>query len=91
MERLQVFPQGREMEIHGQLVPEQEARELEGEEVLTGGKGQEEKVTINEAGGGREDEERRQTKAGGKEQRGKKKARQTTGSCEWMGRAGGNA
>ena len=26
------------MEIHGQLVPEQEARELEGEEVSAGGK-----------------------------------------------------
>ena len=38
MERLQVCPRGREMEIHGQLVPEQEARELEGEEVSAGGK-----------------------------------------------------
>ena len=38
VERLQVCPQRREMEIHGQLVPEQEARELEGEEVSTGGK-----------------------------------------------------
>ena len=38
MERLQVCPQGRESEIHGHLVPEQEARELEGEEVSTGGK-----------------------------------------------------
>ena len=38
VERLQVCPQGREMEIHGQLVPEQEVRELEGEEVSTGGK-----------------------------------------------------
>ena len=38
VERLQVCPQGREMEIHGQLVMEQEARELEGEEVSTGGK-----------------------------------------------------
>ena len=36
--RLQVCPQGREMEIHGQLVPEQEAREWEGEEVSTGRK-----------------------------------------------------
>ena len=36
--RLQVCPQGRDMEIHGQLVPEQEARELEGEEVPTGEK-----------------------------------------------------
>ena len=35
VERLQVCPQGREMEIHGQLVPEQEARELEVEEVST--------------------------------------------------------
>ena len=35
-ERLQVCPQGKEMEIHGQLVPEQEARELEGEEVSAG-------------------------------------------------------
>ena len=33
VERLQVCLQGREMEIHGQLVPEQGARELEGEEV----------------------------------------------------------
>ena len=38
VERVQVYPQGREMEIYGQLVPEQEARELEGEEVSTGGK-----------------------------------------------------
>ena len=38
VERLQVWPQGREMEIHGKLVPEQEARELEGEEVAAGGK-----------------------------------------------------
>ena len=38
VERLQVCPQGRDMEIHGQLVPEQEARELEGEEVSTGRK-----------------------------------------------------
>ena len=35
-ERLQVCPQDREMEIQGQLVQEQGARELEGEEVLTG-------------------------------------------------------
>ena len=38
VERLQVCPHGREIEIHGQLVPEQEARELEGEEVSTGRK-----------------------------------------------------
>ena len=38
VERLQVCPQGGEMEIHGKLVPEQEARELEGEEVSTGKK-----------------------------------------------------
>ena len=38
VERLQVCPRGREMEIHGQLVPEREARELEGEEVSAGGK-----------------------------------------------------
>ena len=38
VERLQVCPQGREMEIHVQLVPEQEARKLEGEEVSTGRK-----------------------------------------------------
>ena len=38
VERLQVCPQGREMEINGQLVPEQEARESEGEEVSTGRK-----------------------------------------------------
>ena len=31
VERLQVCPKGREMEIHGQLVLEQDARELEGE------------------------------------------------------------
>ena len=31
------------MEIHGQLVPEQEARELEGEEVLTGRKNKKQK------------------------------------------------
>ena len=35
VERLQVCRQGREMEIHGQLVSEQKARELEGEEVST--------------------------------------------------------
>ena len=38
VERLQVGLQGRAMEIHRQLVPEQEARELEGEEVSAGGK-----------------------------------------------------
>ena len=38
VERLQVCPKCREMEIHGQPVPEQEARELEGEEVWTGRK-----------------------------------------------------
>ena len=38
VERLQVCPHCREMEMHGQLVPEQEARELEGEEVCTGRK-----------------------------------------------------
>ena len=36
VERLHVCPQGREMEIHGQMVLEQEARELEGEEVSAG-------------------------------------------------------
>ena len=35
VERLQVCPQGREMEIHRQLVPAQEAKGLEGEEVST--------------------------------------------------------
>ena len=35
VERLQVCPKGEEMEIHGQLVPEQEGRELEGGEVST--------------------------------------------------------
>ena len=54
VERLHVCPQGREMEIHGQLVPEQEARELEGEEVSTGRKKKEAEVTINEAEGGGE-------------------------------------
>ena len=43
VERLQVCPQGREMEVHGQLVPEQEARELEGEEVSSGGKNTQQK------------------------------------------------
>ena len=43
VERLQVCPKGREMEKHGQLVPEQEARELEGEEVLTGRKNKKQK------------------------------------------------
>ena len=43
VERLQVCPQGREMEIPGQLVPEQEARELEGEEVSAGGKNKEQR------------------------------------------------
>ena len=36
--RLRVCPRGREIEIQGQLVLEQEARELEGNEVLAGGK-----------------------------------------------------
>ena len=35
VQRLQVCPQGREIEIHGQPVPEQETRELEGDEVWT--------------------------------------------------------
>ena len=38
VERLHVCPQGREIEIHGQLVPEHEATELEAEEVSTGRK-----------------------------------------------------
>ena len=38
VERLQVCPRGRVMEKHGQLVPEQEAGELEEEEVSTGRK-----------------------------------------------------
>ena len=38
VERLQVCPRGREMEIHRQLVPEQEAREFQGEEESAGGK-----------------------------------------------------
>ena len=38
VERLQVCPQGRDLELHGQVVPEQEALELEGEEVSTGRK-----------------------------------------------------
>ena len=38
--RLRVCPRGREMEIQGQLVPEQEAHELEGEEVSFGRKNQ---------------------------------------------------
>ena len=38
VERLRVCPQGREMEIQGQLVPEQETRELEVEEVSAGRK-----------------------------------------------------
>ena len=36
--RLQVCSEGREIEIHGQQVLEQEARELEGEGVSTGRK-----------------------------------------------------
>ena len=36
--RLRVCPRGREMEIQGQLVLEQKAREVEGEEVLAGRK-----------------------------------------------------
>ena len=38
VERLQVCLQGREMETHGQPVPEQEAQELEVEEVSAGRK-----------------------------------------------------
>ena len=38
VERLQVCPQGRGMEIHGQLVPEQEARKLDDEGVSVGRK-----------------------------------------------------
>ena len=85
VERLQVCPQGREMEIHGQLVPEQEARELEGEEVSAGGEEQEEEVTMNEAGGGREEEERSQTKTGGKEQRGGQRHDRQRGSTSGWG------
>ena len=43
VERSQVCPQGREMEIHGQLVQEQEAKELEGEEVSMGRKNKKQK------------------------------------------------
>ena len=50
VDRLQVCPQGREMEIHGQLVPEQEARELEGEEVSTGGKNKKRKGPLMKRG-----------------------------------------
>ena len=38
VERLRVCQRGTEMEIQGQLVPEQEVRELEGEEVSAGRK-----------------------------------------------------
>ena len=38
VDRLQVCPRGREMEIQGQLVPEQEAQHLEGEELSAGRK-----------------------------------------------------
>ena len=41
--RLGVCPQDREMEIQGQLVPLQEARELEGEEVSAGRKNKDRK------------------------------------------------
>ena len=85
VERLQVCPQGREMEIHGQLVPEQEARELEGEVVSTGRTNKNAKVTNNEAEGGREDEEGRQTKAGGKEQRGRKRSGRQRGAARGWG------
>ena len=43
VERLRVCPQGRKPEIQGQLVPEQEARELEGEEVSAGRKNEKRK------------------------------------------------
>ena len=36
--RLRVCPRGREMEIQGQLVPEQEVQEPESEEMLSGRK-----------------------------------------------------
>ena len=41
--RLRVCPRGREMEIQGQLVREQEVKELEGEEVLSGRKSRKKK------------------------------------------------
>ena len=72
VEGMQVCPQGRETEIHGQLVLEQEARELEAEEVSTGRKKKGAEVTNNEAGGGREDKEKPRAKAGPKEQRKRK-------------------
>ena len=43
VERLRVCPQGREMEIQGQLVPEQETREREDEEVSAGRKNKKKK------------------------------------------------
>ena len=43
VERLQVCSEGREMEIHGQLIPEQEVRELKGDEVSTRRKNKERK------------------------------------------------
>ena len=72
MERLQVCPQGREMEIHGQVVPEQEVRELEGEEVSTRRKNKKRKLQLMKRGGGPEDVEKRRAKAGRKEQWGRK-------------------
>ena len=43
VERLRVCQRGREMEIQGQLVPEQGARELEGEVVSAGRKNKKKK------------------------------------------------
>ena len=65
VERLKVCPQGREMQIHGQLVPEQEARELEGEEVSTGGKNKKRKRQLMKRGAaGKKKKEARRRQGG---------------------------
>ena len=46
VEGMQVCPQGRKMETHGQLLPEQEARELEREEVSTRRKNKKQKCQL---------------------------------------------
>ena len=63
VERFQVCPHGREMEIHGQLVPKREARALEGEEVSTGRTSKKRKSHLmkrREAGKTKKDARRRQ-------------------------------
>ena len=65
VERLQVCPQGRKMALHGQLILEQEARELEGEEVSAGGKNKKRKSQLMKPGAaGKKKKEARRRQGG---------------------------